>query len=257
MAVFYVDCFENIDYAEKVGSETPNLFQLHHTGTRQLGRYQKLRLACASVAQLNMMKSTGNLAPAGFGANATQSRKGFAMKGTIFVELIKMAETAFGEETVDMVLDKADLENGGAFTAVGNYPCAELVKIVVAFSEHSGLSAELLQIKFGHWMLEHFVVAYPQFFADKTNAFAMLESIEAEIHVEVRKLYPEAELPTFATERTAPNQLKMTYESPRPLSAFCQGMIEACLEHFDQSGSISRGTNPTNANATNFEITLT
>ncbi len=179
------------------------------------------------------------------------------MKGTIFVELIKMAEANFGEETVDMVLDKADLENGGAFTAVGNYPCSELVKIVVAFSEHSGISAETLQIKFGHWLLEHFAFAYPQFFEDKTNAFAMLESIEAEIHVEVRKLYPEAELPTFAAERTAANHLTLIYESPRPLSAFCQGMIEACLKHFNESGSIVRNSDPTKKNATNFEITLT
>ena len=179
------------------------------------------------------------------------------MKGVIFVELVKMAEAAFGDETVDMVLDKADLENGGAFTTVGNYPCSELVKIVVAFSEHSGLSPEVLQKKFGHWIMAHFVVTYPQFFKDKTDAFAMLESIEAEIHVEVRKLYPEAELPTFATERTTPNQMKMVYESPRPLSAFCHGMIEACLAHFDEDGDISRQAHPTNENVTNFEITLT
>ncbi len=178
------------------------------------------------------------------------------MKGTIFVELVKMAESAFGDETVDMVLDKADLENGGAFTAVGNYPCSELVKIVVAFSDHSGLSPEVLQKKFGHWMLEHFVVAYPQFFKNKSDAFAMLESIEAEIHVEVRKLYPDAELPTFATERAGQNHLKMVYESPRPLSAFCHGMIEACLDHFGEQGSISSAVNPANLNATNFEITL-
>lgn len=185
-----------------------------------------------------------------------QSKKGLRMKGTIFVELVKMAEASFGEETVDMVLDKANLDNGGAFTTVGNYPCSELVKIVVAFSEHSGLSPEVLQIKFGHWMMDHFVLAYPQFFKNKTDAFAMLEAIENEIHVEVRKLYPEAELPTFATERTAANHLTMIYESPRPLSAFCHGMIEACLEHFDEEGDISRHAHQTRENATTFEITL-
>lgn len=186
-----------------------------------------------------------------------QPGKGYSLKGTIFVELVKMAEAAFGEETVDMVLDKADLDNGGAFTTVGNYPCSELVKIVMAFSEHSGLSPEVLQIKFGHWMLEHFVVAYPQFFGNKTDAFTMLEAIEGEIHVEVRKLYPDAELPTFATERSGPNHLTMVYESPRPLSAFCQGMIEACLLHFDEKGDISSVAHPTRANATTFEIALT
>ena len=214
-------------------------------------------LAPALVTRLHSEEEVGRFAGSLKNVEASQSRKGFELKGTIFVELIKMAEAAFGEETVDMVLDKADLDNGGGFTTVGNYPCSELIKIVVAFSDHSGLSPEVLQMKFGHWMMAHFVVAYPQFIKDKSDAFAMLESIEAEIHVEVRKLYPEAELPTFATERTAQNHLKMVYESPRPLSAFCHGMIEACLEHFGETGSISSAINPKNLNATNFEITLT
>lgn len=179
------------------------------------------------------------------------------MKGVIFVELVKMAEAAFGEDTVDLVLSKADLDNGGAFTTVGNYPCSELVKIVMAFSEHSGLSPDILQKKFGHWLMAHFVVTYPQFFTDKKNAFQMLESIEAEIHVEVRKLYPEAELPTFATERTDASHMTLTYESPRPLSAFCHGMIEACLEHFNETGTIDRMDDPTNSQVTNFSIALT
>lgn len=71
------------------------------------------------------------------------------MKGTVFVELLKMAEEAFGEDVVDDVLEKADLETD-AFNAVGNYPCSELMKIVAAFSDHSGLSEEVLQRKFGH-----------------------------------------------------------------------------------------------------------
>ena len=97
------------------------------------------------------------------------------MKGTVFVELLKMAEGAFGEDVVDNVLDKADLDNNGAFTSVGNYPCSELIKIVEAFSEHSGISPEELQRKFGHWMLDRFGEGYPEFFKDKTpRAYARL-----------------------------------------------------------------------------------
>jgi hypothetical protein len=40
------------------------------------------------------------------------------MKGTVFVELLKMVEDAFGEDVVNCVLDKADLENDGAYTSV-------------------------------------------------------------------------------------------------------------------------------------------
>lgn len=178
------------------------------------------------------------------------------MKGTIFVELVNMAEDAFGEDVVDQVLDKADLENGGAFTAVGNYPCSELVKIVVAFSEQSGISPETLQRMFGHWMLKHFVEHYSEFFSGKDDSFSLLEAVDGEIHVEVKKLYPEAELPVFATDRVAGDRLKLTYSSPRPLVEFCHGMIEASLERYNQTAKIDRCPVAHQPNATTFDIQL-
>lgn len=178
------------------------------------------------------------------------------MKGAIFVELVNMAEDAFGEDVVDDVLDKADLDNGGAFTTVGNYPCSELVKIVVAFSEHSGISPDVLQRMFGHWMLDHFVENYAEFFAGKTDSFSLLEAVDGEIHVEVKKLYPEAELPVFEAERLADDRLSLTYSSPRPLVDFCHGMIEASLKRYDQTAKIDRCPVAHQQNATDFDIQL-
>jgi len=178
------------------------------------------------------------------------------MKGTIFVELVKMAENAFGDDAVDEVLSKADLENDGAFTAVGNYPCSELVKTVGAFSGHSGVSGEELQRMFGHWIIDHFAENYSEFFEGKTDSFSLLEAVDGEIHVEVQKLYPEAELPVFATERLSEEQLKLTYSSPRPLVEFCHGMVEACLKRFDQKGDIARCPVAHETNATTFNIRL-
>jgi len=178
------------------------------------------------------------------------------MKGTIFVELVSMAEDAFGEDVVDAVLAKADLENGGAFTTVGNYPCSELIKIVVAFSDHSGISPEKLQRMFGHWMMDHFVENYEEFFTGKDDSFSLLEAVDGEIHVEVKKLYPDAELPVFATEREGDDRLKLTYASPRPLVEFCHGMVEACLARYNQTADIARCPVAHNANATEFDIRL-
>lgn len=175
------------------------------------------------------------------------------MKGTVFVELLKMAEEAFGEDVVDDVLDRAGLETD-VFTSVGNYPCSELIRIVTAFSAHSGLSPEVLQRKFGHWMMDHFGKHYPEFFEDKRDSFAMLEAIDGEIHVEVRKLYPDSELPRFETTRQGNDHLEMVYTSPRPLAAFCHGLIEACAERFDDRAEIERSPTPDRPGSTTFQI---
>lgn len=178
------------------------------------------------------------------------------MKGTVFVELLSMAEEAFGEEVVDDILDTASLSSDGVYTAVGNYPCSDLVTLVTAFSDHSGVAGDELQRMFGHWMLKNFGKSYPEFFKDKTDSFSMLEAIDGEIHVEVRKLYPEAELPRFTTRRTANNTLEMDYASPRPLAPFCHGLIEATTAHFNQDADITMraGSDPS-VNA-HFEIRL-
>jgi len=162
------------------------------------------------------------------------------MKGIVFVELLEMAEDAFGEDVVDSIIETADLASGGSYTSVGNYPCEELMTLVRAFSLHSGIPAEELQRKFGHWMMDVFRRHYPGFFENQPDSFSMLESIEDDIHVEVRKLYPDADLPTFETSRPEPGSLNMTYKSPRPLAEFCHGLIEASFGKFGETASIER-----------------
>jgi hypothetical protein len=154
------------------------------------------------------------------------------MKGVVFVELLSMAESVAGEDAVDDIIDSLDLESGGAYTSVGIYPCSELMTIVQAFSDALDAPVSDLQRQFGSWMFRKFVDGYPAFFVGKTDAFMMLESIENEVHVEVRKLYPEVELPSFDTRREDDGSFVMSYRSERPLVDFCHGMILACVEHF-------------------------
>jgi hypothetical protein len=162
------------------------------------------------------------------------------MKGIIFVELIAMAEDMLGEEVVDSVLATADLPSGGAYTSVGQYACAELVAIVGGLSRVSNVAPEELQRLFGHWMMKSFATHYGEFFERNQGALDMLQSIEDEIHVEVKKLYPDAELPNFDTDRQGPDALQMVYRSPRGLSHFCHGLIEGCLAHYDTSARIEQ-----------------
>lgn len=179
------------------------------------------------------------------------------MKGVVFVELISMAESVAGEDIVDEVLETAPLESGGSFTSVGNYPCSELITLVQAFSERLNAPVDDLQVSFGDWMFKRFVVGYPAFFEGKTDAFTMLESIENEVHVEVRKLYPEVELPTFETERLDARTLVMRYRSERPLVAFCHGMIKACVDHFGTPADITRSEHHTDGvHSCDFNIRL-
>lgn len=162
------------------------------------------------------------------------------MKGVVFVELLAMADDAFGEEVVDRVIEAADLPSGGAYTSVGIYECEELMTLIHGFSQHSGVPGAELQRLFGHWIMKSFKMHYPKFFENKTGSLEMLTGIENKIHTEVRKLYPDAELPNFEIHRPAADVLDMTYRSPRRLVDFCQGLIEATVENFGEVARITR-----------------
>lgn len=167
------------------------------------------------------------------------------MKGVVLVELLEMAESLLGEEVVDEVLAELPLSTGGAYVSVGRYPCSELMALVQAFSARSGIAADALQKRFGEWMHGHFVAGYPNFYAGKPDALAMLEAIEGEVHAEVLKLYPDAELPRFDSARSADGRgLTLTYRSPRPLGDFCHGLVEACIAHFGDKAAVTRTDRP-------------
>jgi hypothetical protein len=160
------------------------------------------------------------------------------MKGLVFTEFLEMVEQTFSAEMVDDIIDASDLASGGAYTSVGTYPHSEIVTLVQNLSKQTGSSVPDLIKAFGHYLFGRFVVLYPQFFAASPDAFDFLDSIENYVHVEVRKLYPDAELPTFDTIREGTHKLIMIYRSKHPFATLAEGLIEGCLAHYQVNADI-------------------
>lgn len=162
------------------------------------------------------------------------------MKGIVFTEFIEMLEARFSPEMADDVLDSTALDSGGAYTAVGTYDHRELVAMVLNLSERTGVPVSALVKAFGEYLFGRFVVLYPVFFEGIDNALDFLARIEDVIHVEVRKLYPDAELPRFDISRPSPERLIMIYRSERHMGDLAEGMIEACIAHYGEPVTVQR-----------------
>ncbi|MEO4047749.1 heme NO-binding domain-containing protein [Pseudomonas sp. CAU 1711] len=162
------------------------------------------------------------------------------MKGVVFTEFLEMVENRFGLETLDQIITQARLDNDGAYTSVGTYEHQELVKLVAALSGTTGVAAPDLIKAFGEHLFERFALGYPQLFQGVTSAFDFLRCIEHYIHVEVRKLYPDAELPSFAYEDHGPDSLVMIYQSRRPFADLAEGLILGCVAHYGEPIDVRR-----------------
>lgn len=160
------------------------------------------------------------------------------MKGLVFTEFMEMVENKFSANIVDDIIDASDLPSGGAYTAVGTYPHSEMVALVQNLSHQTGLPVPILVKTFGQYLFGRFISLYPVFFKNAQDAFDFLESIENHVHTEVRKLYPDAELPTFETIRNGDQALTMIYRSQHPFATLAEGLIEGCLEHYQVKAQI-------------------
>ena len=154
------------------------------------------------------------------------------MKGMIFTEFMDMVDDEFGLAVKDQIIRKSQLSTDGAYTAVGNYDYQELVRLAVTLSQSSGTPVATLLVKFGERIFVHFTRHYGRFFKDADGCFQFLSRIEDYIHVEVRKLYPDAQLPSFSYPQHDARRLVMEYRSPRPLGPFAEGLVRAAIRHF-------------------------
>lgn len=165
------------------------------------------------------------------------------MKGMIFTEFLEMVESKMSSDMVDDIIDDSNLSHGGAYTTVGNYDHAELVAMLDALSKRTGIEVSTLVQEFGLHLFRRFSVLHPKFFQGVDTSLDFLEGIENVIHSEVRKLYPNAELPEFICTRSA-DGLEMVYISSRHFGDLAEGLIKAAINYFGDSLVLMRKNMP-------------
>lgn len=161
------------------------------------------------------------------------------MKGIVFTELLGMVASTWSEDMVDDIIGDAELPSGGAYTSVGTYDHSEIVALVGALSARTGIPGNTLVCTFGHHMFGRFSALYPEFFAGIDDAMDFLERVETVIHVEVLKLYPDAQLPRFEVSRSA-DRMQLVYLSPRHMGDLAAGLIDGCIAHYGQPIAVDR-----------------
>lgn len=165
------------------------------------------------------------------------------MKGMVFTEFLEMVEGRHSPALLEQVIEDARLPNGGAYTAVGTYPAGEMVRLVVALGERTNTPVPDLLRTFGRHLFGHFLKSHPRFFSGPgapAGPLEFLESIDRHIHVEVKKLYNDAELPVFECRRPSPAALDLTYRSSRAMADLAEGLILASFDHYGQAFSLER-----------------
>ncbi|MEO0429502.1 MAG: heme NO-binding domain-containing protein [Pseudomonadota bacterium] len=162
------------------------------------------------------------------------------MKGVVFTEFFAFVEGQHDELFLQELIDAADLPSKGVYTATGTYPHKEMAKLVATLASRTGADAQTMLKVFGRHLFARFHSGFPEMFVEGQSAFDFLATVGDCIHVEVRKLYPDAELPQLEVMEHRPDRFCLRYSSSRCLGDFCEGLIYGCLDHFGTKAMVSR-----------------
>lgn len=156
------------------------------------------------------------------------------MKGIIFTEFMDLVEQKFGLDELDSILTAAG--DDGIYTTVGSYDHRNLVKLIVELSKRTGISPEDLQRVFGQSVFNNLYNTLPDNSSLQgcKSTFQFIKLVEDYIHIEVKKLYPEANPPTFVFISESEGEIVFDYQSVRCMSHVCLGLIEGCADYFDE-----------------------
>jgi hypothetical protein len=161
------------------------------------------------------------------------------MKGIVFTEFLELVEDTFGLATVEEIIEKSDLPSQGAYTSIGTYAFSEMLSLISNLSEKTNMSVDQLLHVYGLHFFSVIERDYPGILKTYSDPMDLLASVESHIHVEVRKIYPDAELPRFKVLEKSEKKLTLMYYSSRSMYAFGLGLMEKAFEHYGKSATIS------------------
>lgn len=178
------------------------------------------------------------------------------MKGIVFTEFLGMSEALYGYKLVDELIEESNLPSKGIYTAVGTYDHTEIVLLLTNLSKKVNVSANILLKTFGNHLFIALAKNYPHFLVGTKKSFDLLRQIDSHIHINVKKLYPDAQLPRFEVVDVDEHTLWMDYYSDRNMGDLAHGLIEQCIVYYGEKATISQQVLEEKENSIRFEIVI-
>ena len=168
------------------------------------------------------------------------------MKGVVFTQFVEFIEEKFGFDIVDDMIENSELSTNGVFTQAGNYPFEDMFNMVQTLSQSTGIPISDLIHAYGEHLFSILITIYPKPITVYDNTFDFIKHVEEVVHPEVKKLYPDSDLPTFELVEDGNTLMKIKYISSKPLMDFAKGLMHGCAKHYSENISISYESLPFN-----------
>ncbi|MCH9729505.1 MAG: heme NO-binding domain-containing protein [Actinomycetia bacterium] len=159
------------------------------------------------------------------------------MKGVLFNAVEEAVSREWSEDLWDDLLIAADVD--GAYTALGNYPDAQLVALANAAAERLSSPVEDVLRTLGRITFEPLFARYGGLMEEPTSLREFLPILEELIHPQVLKLYPGASVPRFVLRENGAD-LELDYVSVRNMCTLAEGLIQGVADHYGETVAVDQ-----------------
>ena len=154
------------------------------------------------------------------------------VKGVLFCVVQDVVETEYGADAWDDVIALAGVD--GAYTSLGNYPDIELVAIVNALRGRIEGRAPDVLVMLGRRGFDRLARRHVELLEEFDGWRIVLRQLDAIVHPEVQKIYPDAAVPRFDISDVA-DGIRLVYRSERNLCALAEGLALGLGDHYGTS----------------------
>lgn len=157
------------------------------------------------------------------------------MHGLIFAALRDFLTSRVGQERTDELFAAAP-----PYLMSAAYPDDDFLQLVERGRAAADEPLEEFLRSFGAFTGSHtFPRLYPAFYAVAGGTRTFLLTVEDRIHELVRATIPDAAPPQLHVEPAAEQRLRITYDSPRRLCPFVDGLLVGTAACFDEQAVVT------------------
>jgi hypothetical protein len=155
------------------------------------------------------------------------------MHGLIFLELKKFVAARLGEAAWRDLLCRAGLE-GREYLPVQEHPEAEAIAIMAEIGVRTGLEGDALLQLLGEFMAPDLLRMYGSLLRREWKTLDIVEHTETTIHRVMRARNPAAAAIAMRAERCGPDEVMLTYASPRRMCGLAKGIVRGLAGQFHE-----------------------
>ena len=163
------------------------------------------------------------------------------MNGIVFIEIGKFAQTRLGEQAWREVVRLAGIPSR-IYYRVADYPDEEAITLLsalaAALNEPLGPVLESL----GEFITPDLLRMARHWIRPEWKTLDLIANTEATIHETLRSEGSRTDPPRLRCERTAPDEVVVTYDSPRRLCQLARGIVRGVAGHYAEQVAIAEAS---------------